>query len=363
LHGTFAGHLAAYRHPALADNITPAQAAVLPPKTSVLAQPWHLPTPTVPRSAAWCEHTGPLVVVFSGGPASAEDDLVLPVRLPQGAGRWPYLRHYLDRPDLWHKIDLVRRQDPSAPGGWTYEAHLLILDAGYASPATRQRRQHAAELDRIGGVDGTVSNLSVVSFPASLDPADGQVVASRVVPTGAERAKLERERRKAKGRERALERSRRNSNQDQYHLSSRQQRRAERRQASGLPERTVEIPKGPRVANATGIPKRSYRKDRLSNRYRRLRATHARTAASHAQAKTHRARATAARIVATHGARLTVEDTDIRMWFRLWGRACAAFTPGMLIAALERDCASVPRGRLIRASTVRTAWSQHCLCG
>jgi hypothetical protein len=329
----------------------------------VLAQPWHLPVPTVPRPVAWWEYTGPLAVVFPGGPDNTDGELVLPVRLPQGTGRWPYLLHYLDRPENWHKIDLVRRLDPSAPGGWTYEAHLLILDVGYDSPATHARRATAAGLERIGGVDGNVSNLSVVSFPVSLDPADGQTLASQIVPTEAERAKLERERRKAKGRERALERSRRNDNREQYRLSKRQQRRAERRKAAGLAARTVEVPRGPRVANAVGIPKQAYRKDRLSNGYRRLRATHARAAASEAEAKTQRARTAAAQLVAVHGARLTVEDTSIRTWFKLWGRACSAFTPGKLVAALDRECRSVAGGRLIRASTARTAWSQHCLCG
>jgi hypothetical protein len=363
LHGSLAGHLAAHHHPALDENVSTAEAAAHPPETSVLAQPWHLPTPTVPRPSAWWDYRGPLAVVFPGRPAGIQDDIVLPVRLPQGAGRWPYLRHYLDRPELWHKIDLVRHQDTSRPGGWTYEAHLLILDTGYASPATQARRAQAARLNRTGGVDGNVSNLSVVSLPATLDPTDGPVLASRVVSTEEERTNLARERRRAKGRERALKRSRRNSNRDQYRLSKRQQQRAERRQQAGLAERSVEVPKGPRVANVAGVPKRAYRHDRLSNRYRHLRATHARAAASTTQAKLHRARAAAAQLVADHGARLTVEDTDIRAWFRLWGKACATFTPGMLIAALDRECASVPGGRLLRASTTATAWSQHCLCG
>lgn len=380
LHGTLAGHLDAYRHPALLADLTPAAAAALPAGVSVLAQPRHLRAPARParrietgttmaagrpatRAASWWDHTGPLMVVFSGGPDSTDGDLVLPVRLPQGAGRWPYLVHYLDRPEIWHKIDLVRRQDPSAPGGWAYEAHLMILDTGYASPATQARRAKAATGDRVGGLDGNVSNLAVVSLPSSLDPADGPVTATRIAPSDTDRASLERDRRRARGRQRALDRSRRATNRIQYQLSKRQQKRAARRTAAELPARTVEVPNGPREANATGIPKRAYRNDRLSNNYRRIRAAHAATAASLTKARIHRARRVAASVVAVHGARLTVEDCDIRTWFRLWGSACAAFTPGMLLAAVGRECAAVPGGRLARASTRSTTWSQHCLCG
>lgn len=82
LHGTLAGHLATYRHPDLPEDITPTQAADLPPGTSVLAQPRRLPAPKVARQAAWWEHTGPLAVAFTGGPDSTQGELVLPVRLP-----------------------------------------------------------------------------------------------------------------------------------------------------------------------------------------------------------------------------------------------------------------------------------------
>jgi hypothetical protein len=154
------------------------------------------------------------------------------------------------------------------------------------------------------------------------------VVATQVTLSCAERARLAREQGKARGRLRALDRSRRTSNRDQYQLSKRQHWRAERRKAAGLAERIVEVPIGQRAANVAGVPNRAYRRDRLSNHYRHLRATHVRAAVSAAQAKLHRARTVAAQIVGTHGARLTVEDTDIRTWFRLWGTASAAFTLG-----------------------------------
>jgi hypothetical protein len=166
----------------------------------VLAQPWRLKRPSRPAGwipagaryengrpktrATWGDHTGPLAVVFAGGPDSQKGDLVLPVRLPSGAGRWTRLIHFLGDPATWHKIDLVRRRDASAPRGWAYKSHLMVLAGGYASPAARARRRAASELDRVGGIDGNVSNLSVVSLPDTFDPVDGQLATSRAELTG-----------------------------------------------------------------------------------------------------------------------------------------------------------------------------------
>ncbi|MGP3960614.1 hypothetical protein ACTWPT_31855 [Nonomuraea sp. 3N208] len=404
LHGTLDGHLAAYPHPDLISHLTAqprpgsgpapgteawvAAALTLPPTASVLAQPRRLRPPGAPtgritlttttstmttgsvttgktrtRPASWWDHTGPLAVVYTGGPRSGRGDLVLPVRLPQGAGRAPYLAHYLARPQLWHKIDLVRRRDPSAPGGWTYEAHLMILDTGYASPATRQRRARAVGLQRRAGIDGNVSNLSVVSAPATGDPADGPVRADQVTLTPAEHARLAGDRRKAKRRSRALDRSRRAGNPDRYEPSRRQAKRARRRQEADLPARQITVPRGGRVANAAGKPRNAaYHTDTLSSGYRKLRAIHAAAAVTRTAARKARARQVAADLVAVHGTRLVVEDCDIRTWFRLWGRTLAAFTPGQLIAAIERE-AIAAGGTLLRASTTTTAMSQHCPCG
>jgi hypothetical protein len=289
------------------------------------------------RAATWWDHTGPLTVVFAGGPDSRKGDLVLPVRLPSGAGQWPHLVHFLGRPESWHKIDLVRRRDASAPRGWAYEAHLTALTGGYASPATRARRKAAAELDRVGGIDGNVSNLSVVSLPDTLDPADGRMATSRVELTAQELTALARAERKARDRRRALDRSRRATNTRQYGPSQRQQKRAERRKNAGLAERRVTVPGGARVANAAGVPKQAHRRDDLSTGYRLDRARIAEAAASAAEAKDHRARRIAAGIVGAHGAHLTVEDCDIRTWFRLWGKKLQATTPGRLIAAIGRE--------------------------
>jgi hypothetical protein len=366
LHGTLDGHLAVHRHPKLdADITTPAQAALLAPGTGVLAQPWRLKRPERPAgriptgetnpngrpktraTKGWWDHTGPLTVVFAGGPDSQRGDLVLPVRLPSGAGRWARLVHFLGDPAAWHKIDLVRRRDASAPRGWAYEAHLTVLTGGYASPSTRARRKAAAGLERVGGIDGNVSNLSVVSLPDIIDPADGALASSRVEFTEQELAALARAERKARDRRRALDRSRRATNNRQYGLSQRQQARAERRKDAGLAERRVTVPGGARAANAAGVPRQAYRQDDLSAGYRRDRARIAEAAASAAEAKDHRARRIAADIVGAHGANLVVEDCDIRTWFRLWGKRLQATTPGRLITAIGRE-AEKTGGRLLR---------------
>ncbi|MGW3155752.1 zinc ribbon domain-containing protein [Streptomyces sp. NPDC001089] len=380
LHGTLAGHLATYGHRGLgSEPLTPAQAAALQTGTKVLEQPRRLLVPARPsgrvptgdttrngtpktRAATWWDHTGPLTLVFTGGADSRRGDLVVPVRLPSGSGRWPRLLHFLNDPDSWHKVDLVRRRDTSAPGGWAYEVHLTVLTGGYASPATRARRRAAAGLDRAGGIDGNVSNLSVVSFPSTFDPADGGIRTSRVELTDDERARLERTRRKECGRKRALDRSRRATNPAQYVPSKRQQDRAERRRAAGLTPRTDSLPGGARALNQAGVPRQAYRRDALSAGYRINRARLAEAAATAAAAKDHRARRIAAQIVGSHGVQLTAEQCDIRTWYRMWGRALQATTPGRLIAAISRECEKTG-GRLLRASTFTTKLSQTCLCG
>lgn len=148
----------------------------------------------------------------------------------------------------------------------------------------------------------------------------------------------------------------------QYGLSKRQARRAERRAANGLPGKEVAIPGGARVARSDGVPKQAFHRDRLSNGYQELRARQAEAAASAAEYRRHRARAVARDIIAVHGPNLTVEDCDIRTWYRLWGKRLSQTTPGMLIKALEIECQAAG-GRLLRASPWSTALSQHCLCG
>lgn len=142
----------------------------------------------------------------------------------------------------------------------------------------------------------------------------------------------------------------------------RQQKRAQRRAASGLSDRRVTNPGGARHARADGVPLRAYRKDELSEAYRRTRCDHGAATRRASQAKQARANEVAAAIVDTHGNTITVEDCRISTWARLWGKRIALFSPGMLATALERECHAAG-GWFYRAGTHATAMSQHCLCG
>src|ERR1700739_302736 len=112
----------------------------------------------------WARWTGTWPATAMPGCRLPGGDVVLPVRLPQGAGRWAHLRHFLADPGVWHKIDLVRVRERKAPGGGRYYAHLLTHQGGYQAAATRARR---AEIPtgRRAGVDANVSNVALASFP------------------------------------------------------------------------------------------------------------------------------------------------------------------------------------------------------
>lgn len=354
--GTLDGHLRAYRHPHLAAAVTTAtQAAGQPAGTSILAQPTRPPGPVRPASAKWADHSGVLAVVFTGLPAG---DLILPVRPTRGAGQWAHLCHFLTDPAVWHKIDLVRVRDRKAPGGWWYYAHLLTHQAGYASESTRVRRA-AIPAGRRAGVDANVSNLALASFPTGRPE---QLHIDQIICSGEQQRAAAQAAKRARARQRALDRSRRNTNPAQYGPSARQHKRAQRRAARGLTAKQITNPGGPRHARADGVPLRAYRHDRLSGGYRRTRADHTSAARAASQAKNARARHLAARIVATHGNTITVEDCTISTWARLWGKRIALFSPGMLVTALAAECAATG-GQLYRAGTRSTALSQHCLCG
>jgi hypothetical protein len=354
--GTLNGHLTTYRHPQLPASVaTGIAAAAQPAGMSILAQPTRLRAPDKPASGSWLGHDGALAVVFTGLPGG---DLVLPVRLPQGAGQWAHLAHFLADPAAWHKIDLVRVRDRKAPGGWRYYAHLLVHQAGYQSPDTRARRAEIPT-DRRAGVDVNVSNLALASFP---DGHPEQLALSQIGHTDEQQQAAARAANRARARQKALDRSRRSTNPDQYGPSPRQAARATRRAERGLAARQITNPGGPRHARADRVPLRAYRHDRLSRGYHLTRADHAVEARGTSQAKHARAYNMAARIVATHGNTITVEDCSISTWARVWGKRIALFSPGMLVAALKRECQATG-GRLSRVGTRSTALSQHCLCG
>jgi hypothetical protein len=362
LHGSLAGHLQVYMHPDLGMGTRSEDLLGLSPGSSVFAQPTHMKAP-VRSGKSWWEHQGAFCVVFSGIPAMDGEDLVLPVRLSQGSGSYPYLHHHLADEDAWHKIDLVRHQDASAPGGWRYEAHLMVLKEPYASPATLERRERAAKIERRGSFDLNVSNCSVVSF----DDAVTEVATTVIRRDDGELRRLEEERKAERARSRARERSRRATNAANYEMSKAQAKRQERRQKAGLPEKQVQVPGGPRKASSAGIPKQAYKKDTVGNGYRRIRAAQVEAGAAKTRRKQGRARERAAEIVSAHGANLVTEDVDVSMWARLWGRGIAAFSPGMLRDAVCAEATAVARisgdSGILRAGTRHTALSQHCLCG
>jgi hypothetical protein len=300
--------------------------------------------------------------VFSG---LCDGTLVLPVRLPTAPCNQPILDHHLADPSRWHKIDLVRTPDPSAPGGWRYEAHLMVLTQPYVSPSAAKRRADIAlgAADRVAGIDVNVSNLAIASH-------EGDGTAMRVTRLERDATQKQRDRsraRRERRRKRNLERSRRAMNRAHYQLSKRQEKRARRRAERGLlPVDTT--PMGPRVANAAGVPVQSFKKDLLSARYRRLRAAQAAEAAASTKARRDRAREVAANVVAMHGYQFVVEDVSITAWSRSWGRSVAAFSPAALVAAIDREARAVAalaggRGGVERASTRTTALSQQCPCG
>jgi hypothetical protein len=65
---------------------------------------------------------------------------------------------------------------------------------------------------------------------------------------------------------------------------------------------------------------------------------------------------------------VVIEDAPITAWSRRWGAAVAAFSPGTLVAAIDREARAVAAvagasGGVVRAATRTTALSQHCPCG
>ncbi len=341
LHGTLAGHRAAYSD-----------------RDGDFVQPRRM---RAVHSDAWWSYEGPLAVVFTGLGAGT---LVLPVRLPTAPSNQPILDHHLADPSRWHKIDLVRHRAPQAPGGWRYEAHLLVLTHPYVSPSASERRARVAieAADRRAGIDLNVSNVTIASHEA------GRAVrVTRVERDESQREHDRRRTRRERRRQRALDRSRRAANKAQYQLSKRQAKRARRREAAGLLPVEV-IPMGPRNARADGKPVQSFRRDRRTASYRRGRAEQAAEAAAAMQARRDHARRVAAELVASHGYQLVVEDANITAWAASWGRAVAAFSPATLAAAVDREARAVAAvagstGGVVRAATRMTALSQHCPCG
>ena len=352
--GTLDGHLGAHRHAQLPAAVsTAAEAATQLAGTSILAQPTVMPAPARP-GGSWWNHTGTLAVVFTGLPGG---DVVMPIRLPQGAGQWAHLHHFLADPAVWHKIDLVRVRDRKAPGGWRYYAHLLTHQSGYQS---RPPGSGAPSIpaDRRAGLDANVSNLALASFPAAQPE---QLVIDQIVVTLSS-SRQRREQPPSPGRQRALDRSRRNTNPEQYGPSARQRKRAHRRAAQGLPVKQVTNPGGPRAARADGVPLRAYRHDTLSGGL----SAHPRDHAAESRAPVRPN--TPAPATSRRGSwPPTATPSPSRTAPSPPGRGCGARgSPCSVPACWSRPWpanAQATGGRLDRAGTRTTAMSQHCLCG
>jgi hypothetical protein len=266
--------------------------------------------------------------------------------------------HFLADPSVWHKIDRVRVRDRKAPGGWRYYAHLLTHQAGYQSGATPARR---AEIPthRRAGFAANVSNLSVASFP---DGHPEQLVVGVIACTDEQQQAAARAAKRARMRQKALDRSRRVSNPNQYGPSVRQQARAARRADCGLADKQVTNPGGPRHSRADGVPLRAYRRDTLSVGYHRTRAVMFPRCGGPVRPHT------PAPVRSPRGSwQPTATPSPWRTVRSPPGRACGANGPRCSAPAcwwppLKRECEATG-GMLSRAGTRSTALSQHCLCG
>lgn len=180
-----------------------------------------------------------------------------------------------------------------------------------------------------------MSNLAVASFVTAQPEMP---LVERIDCTDARQKAAARAAQRTRLRQRALDRSRRNTNAAQYGPSMRHHKRAERHTAKGLPAKQIANPGGARHAHTDGVPLRAYRHDELSQRHQRTRCDHAAESRHTSQAKQARASEIAAAIVAADGNTVTVEDCRVFTWAQLWGKRIAVFSPGMLMAALAAEC-------------------------
>jgi hypothetical protein len=127
-----------------------------------------------------------------------------------------------------------------------------------------------------------VSNLAVASFVTAQPEMP---LVERIDCTDARQKAAARAAQRTRLRQRALDRSRRNTNAAQYGPSMRRHKRAERHTAKGLPAKQIANPGGARHARTDGVPLRAYRHDELSQRHQRTRCDHAAESRHTSQAK------------------------------------------------------------------------------
>ena len=219
--------------------------------------------------------------------------------------------------------------------------------------------------DRRAGVDANVSNLALASFPAGSSRAAGRRP-DHAAPTEQQQAAT-RAANRARARQRALDRSRRNTNADAVRALGaaaqpgrlRRAATAVASQADHQPGRASSVPALTECRCAPTATTRS----RAGYRRHPLLITPPSPAAT-SQAKQARAREVAARIVTAHGNTITVEDAE----HQRPGRGCGASgSPCSVPACSSRRVAAECAGRRRRSCTgpapASTAMSQHCLCG
>ena len=282
-------------------------------------------------SGSWWDHDGALAVVFTGLPGG---DLVLPVRLPQGAGQWAHLAHFLADPNVWHKIDLVRVRDRKAPGGWRYYAHLLVHQAGYQSPATQARR---GEIPPAGAPAWTPMcptcrwRRSPTSSPTAGGRADRLTAEQQA-------AADEQPREPGPGSGRWIGRGatpmptstvRRCGSTSAPHAAP----------TTGWRPARSPTPAGPGMPAPTGCRCAPTATTRLSGRYRRTRADHAAECPQRQSGQT-RPRWRHRRADRGHPRQYHHRRRQQHQHLgSLWGKRIALFSPGMLVAALS-ECAA-----------------------
>jgi hypothetical protein len=230
---------------------------------------------------------------------------------------------YLNDPDSWRQIKIVRREVRSH---YIYEVHLLCTKPAYRDPA-RYKNAPAATV----GVDLGVSTLAAVG----IDDVGTITEALLIRATSRE---MEQRRQVAKRRrrtQRALERSRRSTNPEAYG--------SDRHGRAG---------KGARRPGRRLTTSKAYYKKSRALRDERRRERETRTITTNR---------TAIAVVQRAGKNIITEDVQVKVWQRTWGRSIGYFAPGALMAALERE--ALLAGGSFTKVPCSLGLTQTCHCG
>jgi hypothetical protein len=284
---------------------------------------------------------GNVALVMGGTQQARKAELTIPVKVRRGKDQDPSsaraqrTAHWLDHPERWVKVDVVRKQ---VNGAWAYEAHLHIAAASW-----RGGRYDSVPRDREASFDLGVSSVGFASRLSGPDAA-GQF--------GVKADLLQRDRKKDRDarvlerrRNKSADRSRRAANPEKY--------KPGKRQVAG-----AAVPTGARRKEH----RKTFRTDVITPDYIGNRKAVAETKRSAAAERTRRANEVAKAAVLTHGWSWTAEVVAPYAWARTWGSSVGRFAPAALQAAITREAVNAGGGvRLV--STFTTALSQTCPCG